>query len=288
MSGGHKKRPALWGLVDCNNFYASCERAFRPDLEGRPVVVLSNNDGCIIARSAEAKALGFKMGDPAFKMQHLFRKHNVSVHSSNYTLYGDMSRRVMRALESLAEIEQYSIDECFIPFRSGMAAQAEDVARALKDRVKQWVWLPVSVGVGETRTLAKIANHRAKKTGCGTLVLRPGSPELEQALEETAAADIWGIGSRFAKRLEQYGIRNARQLRDMDPDFALRVLTMVGQRTVLELRGLQCIMEDDAPVPRKTLVSSRSFGRRILFQAQVRCERAPGTRETCNRLWDGE
>ena len=263
MGDGHESRPALWGLVDCNNFYVSCERAFRPDLEGRPVVVLSNNDGCIIARSQEAKSLGFKMGDPAFKMESLFHQHGVVVFSSNYTLYGDMSRRVMQALESLVEIEQYSIDECFIPFRPALAAQAEDVAQALKGRAKQWAWLPVSVGVGPTRTLAKVANHRAKKGGTGVLVLRPGSQALEQALEETPTGDVWGIGSRLAKRLERYNIMNALQLRDMDLDLALRVLTVTGQRTVLELRGVQCIMEDQAPVPRKTLVSSRSFGRRV-------------------------
>jgi len=263
------EKALLWGLVDVNNFYASCERAFRPELEGKPIVVLSNNDGCIVARSNEAKALGIKMGVPAFKVADLLRKHQVEVFSSNYELYGDLSCRVMRNLEKICPIDQYSIDECFIPFGQAMAIQAEEVARECKRVIKQNVWLPVSVGVGATRTLAKVANHRAKKSGDGVLVLPPGSCELEQALEQTPVEEVWGIGRRFAKRLLGYGITTARHLRDMDPDLALRVLTVVGQRTVFELRGEQCIMLDDTPVPRKSMVSSRSFGSKITRKSDL-------------------
>lgn len=263
MSRHAKTQPALWGLLDCNNFYASCEKAFRPDLIGKPIVVLSNNDGCIVARSAEAKALGIKMGEPAFKAADILRRHRVEVFSSNYELYGDLSRRVMRNLDKLADIEQYSIDECFIRMGSAMAVQAEAAAKEFKRVIQKNVWIPVSVGVGSTRTLAKVANHLAKKSGQGVLVLRPGSAELEDALERTSVEDVWGIGRRFAKRLLRYGVTTARHLRDMDPDLALRVLTVVGQRTVLELRGEQCITLDDPGVVRKTLVSSRSFGSKI-------------------------
>ena len=254
-------RPALWALVDCNSFYASCEKLFRPDLKDKPVVVLSNNDWCIIAMSVEAKALGFKMGDVYFQNKARLKQLGVEVFSSNYTLYGDLSSRIMETIETLAPLEQYSIDETFIPFDNVLAAQAEEVGWAIHDRVARWVGMPVRVGIGSTRTLSKLANFWAKKV---RRVLRLCGAELtEKLLGETPTAEIWGIGRRMAKRLERYGIFTARQLRDMDPSFAKKVLTVVGERTVLELRGLQCIMQDEAPVPRKTLVSSRSFGRQM-------------------------
>lgn len=256
----------LWALVDCNSFYCNCERLFRPDLKDRPVVVLSNNDGCLIALTPEAKALGFQMGEVFFQVEHRLRVHKVVAFSSNYELYGDISDRVMHTLASLAPLEQYSIDEAFVPFDSALAAQAEDVAWAMHDRVAQWVGMPVRVGIGATRTLAKLANHWAKKKS-RVYRLDTGTRELENILEATPTVDIWGIGRRQSKKLALLGIRNARQLRDMDPGRALKLLTVVGQRTVLELRGFPCIMEDTTPVPRKTLINSRSFGRRV-FQKE--------------------
>ena len=155
---------ALWALVDCNNFYASCERLFRPDLLGKPVVVLSNNDGCIVPRSNEAKALGIGMGEPEFKVRDLLKRHSVAVFSSNYALYADISNRVMLTLESLVpEVEQYSIDEAFVPLSGSLAVNADDIAWAMRNRVRQWTGILVSVGVGTTRTLAKVAGELAKK-----------------------------------------------------------------------------------------------------------------------------
>ena len=252
----------MWGLVDCNSFYCSCERVFRPDLNGKPVVVLSNNDGCLIALTPEAKALGYKMGETYFQVAHKLRQDGVAVFSSNYTLYGDLSARVMATMETLVPIEQYSIDEAFVPFSPAMAAQAEEVGWAVHDRIPQWTGVPVRVGIGETRTLAKLANHWAKKI-TRVLRLQAGTPETEKLLEQTPTRDVWGIGRRQSAKLEQMGIVNARQLRDMDPARALKLLTVVGQRTVLELRGFQCIMQDEVPAPRKTLINSRSFGRRV-------------------------
>jgi DNA polymerase V len=265
MSTTNLTKPLLWGLVDCNAFYVSCERVFRPDLEDKPVVVLSNNDGCIVARSSEAKALGIKMGEAEFKVRHLLKTHGVTVFSSNYTLYGAFSARVMATLETLAPVEQYSIDEAFVPFHRAMAVQAHDVGAALRERVGRWTGIPVSVGIGQTRTLAKIANHKAKKdkNTNGVVVLEPGSAETDAVLEATPVGEVWGIGRRNAAKLENMGINNALRLREMDLDLALRYLTVVGQRTVYELRGRQCIMESQAPVPRKSLISSRSFGSRI-------------------------
>ena len=154
----------LWALVDCNNFYASCERLFRPDLAGKPVVVLSNNDGCIVARSNEAKALGIGMGEPEFKVRDLLKRHNVAVFSSNYTLYGDISNRVMLTIESIAPFaEQYSIDEAFVPLAGSLAVNAYELALALRSRIRQWTGITVSIGVDSTRTLAKLAGEIAKK-----------------------------------------------------------------------------------------------------------------------------
>ncbi len=256
-----RPKPLMWALVDCQSFYCSCERLFRPDLEGRPVVVLSNNDGCLIALTPEAKALGFKLGDVHFEVERHLKRHKVTVFSSNYTLYGDISQRVMRTMETVVpEIDQYSIDEAFVPFDRVLAGQAEDVGWALHDRVRRWVGVPVRVGIGPTRTLAKLANHRAKKLS-RVLKFELGSPELESTLAETPTVDVWGIGRRMSDRLERLGITNARQLRDMELGRAKKYLTVIGQRTVLELRGVQCILEEP-PAPRQTLVSSRSFGHR--------------------------
>lgn len=256
------EKPVLWGLVDCNSFYCNAERLFRPDLRNKPVVVLSNNDGCIIARSDESKALGYQMGDVYYQLKDKLKRDGVTAFSSNYTLYGDISRRVMGTIGSVVPVDQYSIDETFVPFGPAMAVQAEEVGWTLHDRVARDVGMPVRVGIGATRTLSKLANHWAKKIS-RVLYLELGSEKLEQVLEETPCIDVWGIGRRQSAKLARSGIHNARQLRDMDLDKALRLLTVVGQRTVYELRGHQCIMDDDIPVPRKTLVSSRSFGRRV-------------------------
>jgi len=254
----------LWALVDCNNFYASCERLFRPDLAGKPVVVLSNNDGCIVARSKEAKALGIPMAEAEFKVRDLLKRHNVAVFSSNYTLYGDMSARVMATLEHVCPtVEQYSIDEAFVRFTGALLADPLAVVRAMREAVMQWTGITVSVGVGATRTLAKLAGDIAKSGDGVCLLPEPTSPELETVLKATSVGDIWGIGSRFVKKLWAEGITNALQLRNMEEQWVRKRLTISGWKTVLELRGLPCISEDEAPTPRRTLVSSRSFAQKV-------------------------
>lgn len=255
-------KPHMWALLDCNTFYCSCERLFRPDLNGKPVVVLSNNDGCLIALTPEAKALGFKMGDIYHLRAAELRQKKVEVFSSNYTLYGDISRRVMATLESVvpAAVEQYSIDEAFIPFDRALAVQALEVGWAMHDRVSRWVGVPVRVGLGPTKTLAKLANSWAKKIN-RVLWLKLNSRELEDVLNQTPVGEIWGIGRALSARLTALGLTNARQLRDMGLSQAKKLLSLVGQRTVMELRGIQCISETREV--RQTLVSSRSFGRAV-------------------------
>ncbi|MDR1080484.1 MAG: Y-family DNA polymerase [Deltaproteobacteria bacterium] len=255
--------PELWALIDCNTFYCSCERLFRPDLAGKPVAVLSNNDGCVVAITPEAKALGFKGGDVFFKREAEYVRAGVAVFSSNYALYGDVSRRVMLAMESVTpEICQYSIDESFIPLRGADAARAVEVSQRIHDRVASWVGVPVRAGIGATRTLAKLSNHWAKKM-TRVLHLELGSPRLERCLEETAPEDVWGIGRRGAAKLRAMGVDSAIKLRDMNGSKARTLLTVQGQRTVMELRGIQCMTQDLEPRPRRTLVSTRSFGARV-------------------------
>lgn len=194
----------LWALVDCNNFYASCERLFRPDLKGRPVVVLSNNDGCVIARSAEAKALGVPMGAPEFKVRDMLRAHDVAVFSSNYALYGDLSQRVMRTLATVVpRVEVYSIDEAFIPLPAALAADPVAVGRTLRQRVAQWVGIPVSVGVGPTRTLAKLANRLSKQDSAygNVFDLTPETVDMDRVLASVDVGDVWGVGRRSAEML---------------------------------------------------------------------------------------
>ena len=259
-----QSKPALWALVDCNNFYAACEKLFRPDLADRPVVVLSNNDGCVVARSKEAKALGIPMGEPEFKVRDLLRRHNVEVFSSNYTLYGDMSARVMTTLEHVCPaVEQYSIDEAFVRFEGALLADPVTVARAMRETVLQWTGITVSVGVGATRTLAKIAGDIAKKGDGVCLLPDPTSQDMEVVLKKTPVGDIWGIGRRLVKKLWAEGVTNAFQLRNMEEQWVRKRLTISGWKTVFELRGISCINEDEAPTPRRTLVSSRSFAKKV-------------------------
>ncbi len=257
----------LWGLMDCNNFYASCERLFRPDLHGRPIVVLSNNDGCIVARSAEAKALGIPMGEPEFKARAFLRRHNVAVFSSNYALYGDISQRVMSVTQGVVPyMEQYSIDEAFLRFNGALQSQGMEAAQLLRRRVLQWTGIAVSVGLGPTRTLAKLANHLAKKgqnTGQGVFAFPQGQAAQDGLLAEIAVGDIWGIGRRQAAKLQSFGIYHAKALRDMPDAWLQKNLTVTGLRTAFELRGISCIDVETSPTPRHTLVSSRSFGEKV-------------------------
>ena len=249
-------------LADCNNFYASCERVFRPELEGKPVVVLSNNDGCIIARSNESKALGFKMGEPAFKIKQKIAKYNVNVFSTNFTLYGDLSKRVMSILsEESTNIEIYSIDEAFMDFTD--IGGYEEKAILLRAKVKQWTGIPISIGIAKTKVLAKIANHIAKKHRINGVFVLEGEDLLHRALNYFPIEDIWGVGSKTAKFLQQRGIKTALQLSQCDESWVKRTLSISGLKLVKELKGIPCFPLDDSPPPKKNICTSRSFGNEV-------------------------
>ncbi len=247
--------------MDCNNFYASCERIFRPDLLNRPIVVLSNNDGCIVARSAEAKALGIPMGAVEFKYRDMLKQHNVEVFSSNYALYGDISQRVMQVAESVTPyVEQYSIDEAFLPLTKALEVQAHCVAKTLRQRVSQWTCINVSIGIGPTKTLAKLANFIAKKQN-GIFIYPTDKQAQDALLNSIAVHEVWGIGRRHAAKLRSFGVYTAKDLRDKDNLWLKQQLTVTGLNTAMELRGMPCI--NHAHDIRHTLVSSRSFGERV-------------------------
>ncbi len=251
----------VFALLDCNNFYASCERLFRPELEGSPVVVLSNNDGCIIARSNEAKALGIPMGAPYFKNSSLIEKHHVEVFSSNYALYGDLSHRVMTILQQMEpEVEIYSIDEAFIRLPKNAGSALTEHALFLRKKIKKDVGIPVSVGMGPTKTLAKVANRIAKKDpGHGGVFDLANCQNRDTLLAGIEVGDIWGIGRRNSEKLYSQGIRTALDLKNSNDEWIREHLTVVGLRTVMELRGIPCIPIDHEPAPRKSVVCSRSF-----------------------------
>ncbi len=253
----------IYALIDCNSFYASCEKVFRPDLKNRPVVVLSNNDGCIIARSAEAKALGVEMGGPYFKIKAELARKGVRVFSSNYELYGDMSARVMDILRGFSpDIEVYSIDEAFVGLDGTDDLDAE--GRRIKRRIYTWTGLPVSVGIAETKTLAKIANRIAKKSPkAGGVLDLFKSRFREKALEATDIIDIWGVGRRLSKRLRNMGINSALDLSRANEQIIRKEFGVTLLRTVLELRGISCIPLDMAPPPKQGICFSRSFGRPV-------------------------
>jgi len=273
--------PTLWALADCNNFYVSCERLFRPDLHGRPAVVLSNNDGCIVSRSNEAKDLGIKMGVPAFKIRNLLQRQKVAVFSSNYALYGDLSSRVIQTMETMVpEIEQYSIDEAFIPLRQkALSANADEICAAIRARVLRWTGIPTTFGVAETKTLAKLAASQGKRiqrekkneaddeghVAEGVYRLYVGSSHCEHLLRQTPVGDVWGIGKRSAERLAAKGIYAAAQLAAAvrnDAEAIRKLLSIAGQRTAYELCGISCV-ETDEPDIRRSVVASRSFGGKL-------------------------
>ena len=258
-----------FALVDCNNYYASCERVFNPKLRGRPVVVLSNNDGCIVARSGEAKALGIGMGEPFFQYRDVIKKHDVHVFSSNYALYGNMSERVMNTLMQFTpEMEIYSIDEAFLDLSGcnhlGKHGDLTEYAHTVRATVMQWTGIPVSIGIARTKTLAKVANRLAKKSARAKGVFNlVDSPYMDKALECVCIADVWGIGRRSVKKLKEIEVTNARQLRDIDDRLIRKKMGIVGLRLVYELRGISCLSLETCPSPRKGIISSRSFGRKI-------------------------
>ncbi|MDY6905497.1 MAG: Y-family DNA polymerase [Thermodesulfobacteriota bacterium] len=251
-------------LVDCNNFFVSCERVFQPCLEHRPVVVLSNNDGCVVARSNEAKALGIPMGAPAFKYTGLFREHGVRIFSSNYALYADMSSRVMAILAAeTPDMEVYSHDEAFLRL-TGKSDDVTQRARAIRARVYQWTGIPVSVGLASTKTLAKAATHVAKTRpayGGVFAIVSPGA--REQVLRDIPVNEIWGIGRQYTRLLNRYGIQTAHEFVQMPEPWIRKQMTIRGLYTVRELKGHPCIGLETVRASAKSIVRSRSFSRRV-------------------------
>jgi len=249
------------GLADCNNFYASCERAFHPQLRNKAVVVLSNNDGCVIARSNEAKALGIKMGEPAFKIKSLIDRHKVNVFSTNLALYGDMSDRVMSVMrEEVKMMEVYSIDEAFLDF-----SDSSDIERvlAIRKKVLQWTNIPISIGLAHTKVLAKVANHIAKKhTKKGVFILE-GDDLIKRALNVFPVEDLWGVGRKYAKRLNEYGIYTALQFREADEGWIKRNFSVNGVRLQRELKGEQCFPLVLTTKRKKNICTARSFGKEV-------------------------
>jgi len=253
--------PSALAIVDCNNFYVSCERVFNPRLAGKPVVVLSNNDGCVVARSNEAKALGIKMGVPVFQISSLIKTHGVQVFSSNYALYADMSQRIMNTLSGFTpDIEIYSIDEAFLDLSQFKRYDLTDYGHKIRSTIKQWTGIPVSIGIAETKTLAKIANKIAKKSVKAEGVLNlTVSPYLNRALEITDVGDVWGIGRSYSGFLKKHGIHNALQLRDADDKFIKKRMGITGVRLLQELRGIPCYALEQFPSPKKGITVSRTF-----------------------------
>ena len=277
----------VFALVDCNNFYASCEKLFRPDLADKPVVVLSNNDGCIIARSKEAKKLGIKMGLPVFQVRDLLQKHQIVAFSSNYALYADMSQRVMSTLESLApRVEVYSIDEAFLDLTGVAYSQGlTEFGLEVRRTVQKHIGIAVCVGIAPSKTLAKLANHAAKtwpKTG-GVVDLT-SKERQRKLLALLPVGEVWGIGGKLTKRLQQLGVDTALQLADADPKFIRQHFSVVVERTVRELNGESCIALEEMAQTKKQIISSRAFGERITDKQQMREAISEYVSRACKKL----
>ena len=253
---------SIFALVDCNNFYVSCERVFNPSLIEKPIVVLSNNDGCVIARSNEAKELGIPMGAPYYQHKSFIEKNNVKVFSSNYQFYGDMSQRVMKSLSMMLpnqDVEVYSIDEAFLRLDGFVMRDLFDWALGVRNNILQWTGIPTSIGIAPTKTLSKIANHVAKKqTQNGVFDLRDTDLQ-EYIMADLPVEELWGISHRWGKKLRSLGISTALQLKNTDPKFIQKKLSVVAERMVYELQGLSCL-DLEKQVAKKSIMSSKSFG----------------------------
>ncbi|XDD52547.1 Y-family DNA polymerase (plasmid) [Leptospira sp. WS92.C1] len=251
----------VFGLVDCNSFYCSCERLFRPELRTRPVVVLSNNDGCVISRSKEAKEFGIQMGEPAFLRKDFFAANNITVFSSNYALYGDLSRRVMNELSHFSpDVEVYSIDEAFLGFSGFPKDTLPAIAKRIYKKIPKNTGIPVSVGMGPTKTLAKLANHLAKKKDeYRGIYIIDSEESREAALKQVSVADIWGIGPAYARKLEAVGITNAWEFAKANKHWIRKHLTVVGARIAYELNSIECSSLVTVDPAKKTISVARSF-----------------------------
>ncbi|MCG7856251.1 Y-family DNA polymerase [Flavihumibacter sediminis] len=280
----------MLAILDCNSFYCSCERLFRPSLENSPVVVLSNNDGCVIARSDEAKTLGIPMGAPFFQQRDAMKAGSVAVFSSNYNLYGDLSMRVMDTLRmqvGAENVEVYSVDEAFLQLGEGTGESFRQQAFQLKEMVEQWTGIRVSIGVAQTKVLCKVANRLAKKDkqGSGCVMVLDDRDEIRSALESTEVGDIWGVGYQYAEKLRQWGISNAWKLSLMPLEWARKNLGgVVGQRLIRELNGEPCIQMKDPLENKKMIGTSRMFGRPVENFSAIREAVATYTARAAEKL----
>lgn len=277
----------VFALVDCNNFYASCEKLFRPDLAHVPVLVLSNNDGCVVARSREAKALGIKMGVPVFQIHDFIQQHNIRLFSSNYALYADLSSRVMNTLEKFApRVEVYSIDEAFLDL-SGMSRIKPllELGQQIKGDIKQWVGIDVCIGIAPTKTLAKLANHAAKKyPKTGGVVDLTCKERQQRLLRITPVGDIWGVGRRITQHLESLGIKTAWELASQPYAEIRQRFSIVLERTVRELNGEPCLELEEVAPTKQQIICSRSFGNKITHLEQMREAIAQYAARACEKL----
>jgi DNA polymerase V len=251
----------MFALVDCNNFYASCERVFKPKIDQKPVIVLSNNDGCVIARSNESKALGIKMGEPAFKLKNLIDKYNINIFSTNFALYGDFSKRVMNVLRSeVNQMEVYSVDEAFLDF-TDYASKERGIA--LREKVKQWTGIPVSIGIASTKVLSKVANHIAKKHTKSGVFMFDDEDLIRRALNVFPVEDLWGVGRKNSKRLKEAGIHTALQFRECDSGWIRKNMSVNGLRLKKELFGEVCYHLELKRNRKKNICTTRSFGTEV-------------------------
>ena len=290
-----KHENKVFFLIDVNNMYVSCERVFDPSLNDKPVIVLSNNDGCAVARSNESKALGVKMGVPLFQIKDIVQKHNVIVLSSNYAMYAEMSRRFHKILGSYVteeEVEPYSIDECFVDFSAyEKNFYLEKVGQQMRQQIWKWLGLPVCVGIGRSKTESKIANHIAKKNPgfnsvCDLVNMDPCNKEYYFSLIEVS--EVWGVGRKHSKKLQSIGINTVLDLACAEPREMQKKFSIVMARTIYELQGISCIEIEDTPPSKKQIIKSCSFGAKVTELNDLREAIAMHAQEACKRLRDEE
>lgn len=290
-----KHENKVFFLIDVNNMYVSCERVFDPSLNDKPVIVLSNNDGCAVARSNESKALGVKMGVPLFQIKDIVQKHNVIVLSSNYAMYAEMSRRFHKILGSYVteeEVEPYSIDECFVDFSAyEKNFDLEKVGHDMRAKIWKWIGLPVCVGIGRSKTEAKISNHIAKKNQgfngvCDLVNMDPCNKEYYFSLIEVS--EVWGVGRKHAKKLQSMGINTVLDLACAEPREMQKKFSIVMARTIYELQGISCIEIEHTPPSKKQIVASRSFGGRVTELTDLKEAISMYAQDACKRLRDEE
>jgi DNA polymerase V len=257
------KRPTLFAIVDGNNFFASCERVFNPSINTKPIVVLSSNDGCAIARSNETKALGIAMGAPLHSFSHLIQPHDIHIFSSNFELYGDLSNRMMTILQTFTpDVEIYSIDEAFLDLSRLPLTDLDTLAQSMYDTVLKFIGIPITIGIASTKTLAKVANRVAKKQRKTHIILQ-SSQEIKTALSETSISDVWGVGRAITPKLKRMGIYTALDLSHQDPRWARKFMTVTGERLVRELQGMACIPFTTEESDRQSIQVTRTFGIRL-------------------------